>query len=303
MTTKPAPQTCSSPAGSPALPTGMCRRDLLVAAGALLMAGGAAASTPTPEAFLCEHRWTFGSDADMAGKNFCTRFGLVHFGRLSANPPQPNSGGNPQSGWQACSDLTALARTSDVLFLTGLGTARTRSREAIASSAHGLVVDLRAGSQPDVRSHSPGAESRLEAIAAFDFVRAYVQQVVAFDLEDARAALSGHTPCEVAVRVCSGEKSAITASTTAAERVCSAGREAVRGQLLLLTFGSTTGCLRLSKEAFSASAANLPASATSLHAVSIDTRLPSDAVRATVLTASSDWGRPMHSSGPVLHAT
>lgn len=285
MTTEPAPQTRSSPAVSPPLPTGMCRRDLLVAAGALLMTGGAAASAPTPEAFLFEHKWTFGTDAHIAGEDFCTRFGLVHFGGLSAEPPQPDTRGNLQPGWQVCSDLTAIAHTSDVLFLTGLGTDRTRSCEAIASTAHGLVVDLRAGSQPDLRSRSPAAEGRLEAIAATDFVRAYVQQVVAFDLEDAHAALYGHTPCQVAVSVCSGEKSAITASIAAAERVCSAGQGAVRGQLLLLTFGSPTGCLRLSKEAFNSSRANLPADATSLHAVNIDSRLPPDAVRAAVLTA------------------
>lgn len=268
MTELPAPGTCPSSAARPRLAAGIYRRDLIAATGALLVTSGAGATEPPAQAFLFDHKWTFESAADTAGEDFTNRFGLVYFGRLSSlPPPQLDRGGEPQAGWQTSPDLAALARTSQVLFLTGLDVDRASTREAITSCANGLVLNL----------------SSAQGTAVADFIRAYVQQGVAFDLEDARAALAGLTLCRVAVSVAAGEKSATTTALAATRKARHEGQaSSVKGQLLLLTFGSPARCLRRSKEAFNACRAGLPAAANSILAVGIDARLPPDTVRATV---------------------
>lgn len=279
-----APHPCASPHALAHLTPGMCRRDLLVAAGSLLMSGGVLTGEVPAKALLFDHKWTFETEAGVADEEFTTRFGLVQFGQPSSKRPLPLELPG-EAGWQTCSDPAALARTSQVLFLAGLGTDRAERWEAIACPADGFVVDLRPVGQTADRSH--GHVDGPEHIAVSDFVRAYIQQVVAFDLEDARATLADRTPCQVAISVCSGEKSAISASVTAAERAWSVGQGAVKGQLLLLTFGSPAGCLRQSKEAFNACRARLPAGAVAIQAAGVDARLPPGTVRASVFASHS----------------
>lgn len=267
----------------------MCRRDLLVAAGSLLMYGGAVRGDVPAQAFLFDNKWTFETDPDIPGEEFTTRFGLVQSGRTaSVVPPPLELASEPHARWQPCSDPAALARSSHVLFLAGLGTDRAKSREAIASPAHCFVVDLRPVGQTAAADRRHGRYGLPEHIAVSDFVRAYVEQVVPFDLEDARAALAGRTPCQVAISVAAGDKSATTAALAAAREVRGVDQtSSTQGQLLLLTFGSPTGCLREAKEAFNACRAGLPAGADSMHAVGVDARLPPGTVRATVFASHS----------------
>lgn len=284
MTAVAPPHTCASPVPRPHPTAGICRRELLVAAGAVLMSGCAADGEVPAQAFLFDHKWTFETEPDMPGEEFTTRFGVVQFGPPSSRRPPPLelAGG---AGWQTCSDPAGLARTSHVLFLAGLGSDRAKSREAIVCPSDGFVVDLRPAGQTDA---AKGRHGGPEHIAVSDFIRAYVQQVVAFDLEDARVALAGRTPSQLAASVAAGEKSAMTAALGAARQVRGAGQASPpQGQLLLLTFGSPDGCLRQSKEAFNACRAGLPAGAVSMQAVGIDARLPPGTVRATVFASHS----------------
>ena len=268
-------------------PAGVSRRHLVLGTGALLVTSGSYAFEPPPEASSFEHKWAFEPIGDAAGEVFATRFGLVRFRRAPSAPRVKLDLGEPEADWKTCPDLAALVRTTHVLFLTGLPAGQTKLEEAITSCATGLVIDLRAARLTDAVNTGASVDDASQCVetVASDFIRAYVQQVVAFDLEDARATLSGAASCHVAVSVAAGVKSARTAFLAAMRQYRGPGEPSrATGQLLLLTFGSQTGCLRLSKEAFSAARANLPTDAASMYAVGIDKELPADTVRATVLT-------------------